>query len=122
MPSQETHLRIVNGTRTDIRATIVTGIDPFDWEDQMGPEGNFQGVQILAGQAAEKREEVNRYASHCPFTMSLLFEDDTKDTFRINQKFAINEAPPDFSHSEGSRIIMYDQQSPYLIITVFDHA
>ncbi|EFA05586.1 hypothetical protein TcasGA2_TC015789 [Tribolium castaneum] len=121
MPSQETHLKVTNASKTDIFTTAVSGIDPFDWENKHGPAGNFQGVSIPAGKSEERREEVNRFASNCPFTMKLMFADKTVDVYTINQKFAIGEAQPDFSHT-GPHLVTYDQSGKYLIITVRDKA
>ncbi|XP_044260843.1 uncharacterized protein LOC123008876 [Tribolium madens] len=119
--SQETHLKVTNATKTDIIATAVSGTDPFDWENKLGPAGNFQGVKILAGQSVERREEVNRSASNCPFNMKLIFSDGTIDDYGINQKFAIGKAKPDFHHT-GPHLVSYDQQNKYVIITVHDQA
>ncbi|XP_044260899.1 uncharacterized protein LOC123008904 [Tribolium madens] len=121
MPSQETHLKVINGTKEDITATAVTIANPKDWEDKQGPAGNFQGVGIPAGQSVERREEVNYFASKCPFTMKLIFNDQTIDEYTINMKFAIGKAQPEFSH-KGDRVVNYDQQDKYIIISVYDKA
>ncbi|EFA12421.1 hypothetical protein TcasGA2_TC005143 [Tribolium castaneum] len=121
MPSQETHLKVTNLTKTDIIATVVSGTNPSDWENKLGPAGNFQGVVIPAGKSEERREEVNRFASNCRFTMKLMFADQTQDEYTINQKFAIGKAQPGFSHS-GDHIVNYNQGDKYIIITIYDQA
>ncbi|XP_044261310.1 uncharacterized protein LOC123009214 [Tribolium madens] len=89
MPSYETHLRIFNNTVTDILTTSVSGTDNYDWDGRSRPDNNFVGVFIGAKTSEQRRAEVNRWAKNCPFTMTLHFRDGTIDTFRVNQKAAI---------------------------------
>ena len=118
MLKAETYLRIVNNSKSTIVSTQVTETDSFDWSGS-GPSGNFQKKKIAVGDYWEEREDVNIFASNCPFTMLLRFADGSKDKFRINQKYAIGKAKPGFSHREGKRKITYaKKEGNKLVITV----
>ncbi|KAJ3645483.1 hypothetical protein Zmor_023133 [Zophobas morio] len=118
MRTKKTLLCIKNETTVDIIKTSVSGTDSFDWDKGAGPHRNFVGVKINAKKSMLRREEVNRHASNCPFTMTLHFQDGTKDIFRINQKFAINDADAGFSHRTKSHEISYWRDDITLVISV----
>ena len=118
MLTKETHLCIKNETEVDIINTSVSGTDNYDWDKGAGPHRNFVGVRINAKTSVSKREEVRKHASNCPFTMTLHFQDGTKDIFRINQKFAIGDDGADFSHQVKSHEIFYSRDDKTLVISV----
>ena len=117
--SRETHFRLRNFSEDDIITTVVTGFDSFDFEKNNGPQDKLQNLSIPTNSSVKYQIEVNHFASNCPFTMTLWFSDLTSDWFRINQKFAIKMAKPDFSHS-GNRTISFSRKGKTLTVTVKD--
>ncbi|RZC33859.1 TPR 11 domain containing protein, partial [Asbolus verrucosus] len=118
MGSIHTRLRIVNNTNTDIINTSVSGIDNYDWDGGSRPDHNFNGVFIRSKCSEERREEVNRNARHCPFTMTLNFRNGNVDTFRIHQKQAIG-CCDGFKHIRKSHDITYERiENNLLKITI----
>ena len=114
----ETYLRIVNNSNSNIISTQVTETDSFDWSGS-GPAGNFQARKIPIGDYWEEREDINFFASNCPFTMLLRFADGSKNKFRINQKFSVGKASAGFSHREGKRKISYARkEGNKLVLTI----
>lgn len=71
----------------------------------------------------ERREEINYWANTCPFTLTLVFKDRSSDTFKINQRFALDGANAQFKHSDERKLhnIIYSRVgSEMLEITVSD--
>jgi hypothetical protein len=117
MPSIHTRLRIVNNTTKGLR-TSVSGIDSYDWDGGSRPDNNFNGVYIGAKSAEERRAEVNRWASNCPFIMTLNFQDGSVDVFKVNQKYAINKASANFDHRRRSHNIYCERYENVLVIRI----
>jgi tetratricopeptide (TPR) repeat protein len=108
MPSCHTRLKIENNTNTDIINISVSEIDNYDWDGHSRPDHNFHGFSIPAYSSKEEREEVNYYASNCPFRMTLTFRDGRKCSFRIHQKYAI-KGSSGFSHEGRGIDINYNR-------------
>ncbi|RZC33848.1 TPR 11 domain containing protein [Asbolus verrucosus] len=118
MGSIHTKLRIVNNTNTDIINTSVWGVDNYDWDGDSRPDHNFSGVFIGSKSSEERREEVNKSANHCPFTISLQFRNGTVDTFRIHQRHAIG-CCAGFQHIRRSHNIYYNtSEGNVLTVTI----
>lgn len=104
-----TQLRITNNSGLDITNTTVTDTDDYDWASDYRPDVNFQGETIQNGAQVEHREEVYYWASKCPFTMLITYEDASEDIFRINMKFAIGDSSADFTQKKETHRIFYER-------------
>ncbi|XP_063925734.1 uncharacterized protein LOC135139433 [Zophobas morio] len=119
---QVTHLMVQNLAQEDIITTIVTDVDEFDWSGNSGPQHNFEDIQIPAGTYHQQQEDVYSLATNCPFSMILIFSDDTRDTYRINMKYALDDSQAAFQHLEGTRDVTYSRVGDnVLLIDVRDN-
>jgi len=88
MSSRHTTLCIVNTTGMDITQIDISEIDNNDWHGDSRPDHNFQGVSIKNNDSRCESEEINDYASYCPYRITLKFSNGTDLSFRNDQKDA----------------------------------
>ncbi|KAJ3652257.1 hypothetical protein Zmor_018237 [Zophobas morio] len=96
--SRETYLIIQNRRFSPIDFITVRNVDSFDFEKGSGPREKFNGISIPAKRLVKRRLELNHWASNCPVTMDLNFNDGSKATFTINMKYALHESEAGFSY------------------------
>ncbi|KAJ3651320.1 hypothetical protein Zmor_017370 [Zophobas morio] len=111
-------IKIVNNTNTDIVKTSVFDMDKFDFQDSPNrPDRNLDKISILAKASIERQQDLFSPASHCPFTITLFFSDQTEDTFSIDLKYAVGCCHR-FSHSKGTRKISHSVHDKKIIIII----
>ena len=92
-------------------------MDSFDFEAGSGPVEKFKGASIPAKRLIKRRLEVNHWASKCPVTMDLYFNDGNNATFTVNMKYAVDDSEAGFSF-DAPFLMTYTKAGNTLVVVV----
>ncbi|KAJ3651318.1 hypothetical protein Zmor_017368 [Zophobas morio] len=110
-------LKIVNDTSTDIVDTSVSDLNDDHFVQTNHPRSQLRGLSIYAKRSVERLVDLRATANQCPVTITLLFKDKTKDTFRINLR-CFCRSPHSFNHTTRSHKISRTVGNKKIIITI----
>ena len=66
------NLRLINNAQFSI-TTFVTDIDPYNWENRIGPQNAFQKDQIRPFTIVESHEEIKKSRASAPIRLHIKF-------------------------------------------------